>query len=266
MKQIILFLFALMFIGNTVLAQTLDKYDVFEKKKFETKVGTKLPYRILYPKNFDKSQTYPLVLFLHGSGERGDDNEKQLAYIGDRLLHEREHGFEEAIYIIPQCPETDMWIDSLHRADLKEFKNLYVENAYAPSKTMLALEELMEQMLAESFVDTNNVAVTGLSMGGFGTLDILERHPKWFTRAAVICGGGNIANSKRYARNTAIRLYHGGADSVVNPDLSRALYDRLRVEGISVNYTEYPGVDHNAWDYALKESTYIEWLITSSGW
>lgn len=262
MKRIILLLFIITCAYSATMAQSSEKYNVFEKGSVTDGKGGELPYRILYPQNFDETKEYPLVLFLHGSGERGNDNEKQLNYIGDRLLYELDHGFSQAIYIIPQCPENDMWVDSTHRADIKNFENLYLANAYTPSKTMLLLETLMLEMLNTPYVNTEHVAVSGLSMGGFGTLDILERHPEWFVKAAPICGGGNIANSKRYANNTAIHLYHGAEDSVVNPDLSRALYDRLRAEGTEVSYTEYPGVNHNAWDYALKEPDYIEWLLT----
>lgn len=258
----LLVLFSLLSLGFYMpLKSQHNKFEQFQKEVYEND-GHYLPYRILYPKNFNPNQQYPLVLFLHGSGERGNDNEKQLTYIGDRLLQERNHGFDEAIYILPQCPTNDMWVDSIHRDDLKSFKNLYIQRAYKPSESMRLVEGLMRLELSKKYIDKNKVAITGLSMGGFGTLDLLERHPEWFHKAAPICGGGNIANAKRYSNNTSIRLYHGSSDTVVSPDLSRALYDRLRADGANVSYLEYPGVNHNAWDFALKEPDYIHWLIS----
>lgn len=251
----------LLLLSLNISAQDLK---LFKKEVYTDKAGNTLPYRILYPKNYDKTKSYPLVLFLHGMGERGNNNEAQLSHIAPRLLAEREEAKNEAIFILPQCGENDMWVDSELRDNLKNFKNLYVEKEYPATLSMQLVEGLLDDMISRPQVDKQRLAVMGLSMGGFGTLDLLSRRPNTFVKAVPICGGGVMAFAQRYAGTTAIKLFHGGSDAVVTPDLSRALYDRLQTVGAEVSYTEYEGVNHNAWDYALKEPGLIEWLITPS--
>lgn len=251
----------LLFVAVNISAQDLK---VFQKETFKDATGNTLPYRILYPKEYDKNKAYPLILFLHGMGERGSNNEAQLNHVAPLLLAEREKGENETIVILPQCNENDMWVNEDLRANLKDFKNLYVEKEYAPTQSMQLVEKLLDKMISLPQVDKNRVSIMGLSMGGFGTLDLLSRRPNTFIKAAPICGGGVMAFANRYVGSTAIKLFHGADDSVVTPDLSRALYDRLQALGAEVSYTEYPGVNHNSWDNAFKEPNLIKWLTTPS--
>lgn len=250
-----------LFLAANLSAQDLN---LFKKETFKDQSGNTLPYRILYPKDYNKDKAYPLILFLHGSGERGNDNEAQLNHVAPLLLQERENAENETIVILPQCSEDDMWVNPELRSNLKEFRNLYAEKDYTPTPSMQLVEGLLDSMLNLSQVDKNRVSVMGLSMGGFGTLDLLSRRPNTFIKAAPICGGGVIAFANRYASNTAIKLFHGGADDIVTPDLSRALYDRLQTVGAEVSYTEYDGVNHNSWDNAFAEPELIRWLTTPS--
>lgn len=248
-------------VGINLLAQDLS---LFKKEQFKGSEGNTLLYRILYPKSFDKQKSYPLLLFLHGMGERGSDNEVQLTHIAPMLLSERDKEENEAIVILPQCPEDDMWISPELRDDLKSFKNLYVEGDYPITKSMSLVIGLLDKMLTLPQVDTKRVSIMGLSMGGFGTLDLLSRRPDTFMKAAPICGGGVLAFAKRYSPHTAISLFHGSEDLTVSTDLSRALFDRLQTLNADVSYKEYPGVKHNSWKNAFEEPGLMKWLTTPS--
>lgn len=244
------------------LSLSAQNLNLFKKEVFKDRQGRELPYRILYPKSYDKNSSYPLLLFLHGSGERGNDNEAQLRHISPLLLEEYNKDENKAIVILPQCPEDDMWISSELRDNIKAFSNLYIEQDYPISNALQSVSELLDHMLSLPQVDKNQVSIMGLSLGGYGTLELLSRRPNTFVKAAPICGGGVIAFAKRYSPYTAIKLFHGAEDKVVIPDHSRALFDRLKSLNADVSYKEYPGVEHNSWDYAFAEPGLMKWLTT----
>lgn len=238
--------------------------DFFKRMTFKDSNGKELLYRILYPKSYDKKKSYPLLLFLHGKGERGYDNESQLKYIASLLLSENEKEENEAIVVLPQCPENDSWYPEDLRSNIKTFDSLYVEREYAITDAMQSVSELLDYMMTQPQVRKEQISIMGLSMGALGTLDLLSRRPNTFAKAVPICGGGVMAFAKRYSPYTAIRLYHGSNDTIVSPDLSRALYDRLQILNADVSYKEYAGVGHNSWKYAFQEPDLIQWLTTPS--
>lgn len=234
----------------------------FRREIFVGKEGDTLQYRVLLPKVMEEGKLYPLLLFLHGLGERGSDNEAQLLYIDSLLLAERELGVNEAIVFLPQCPEDDMWISDSLRSDIKGFKNLYVERNYKMTKSLKLAGELVEATLKHPYIDPTRVAAMGLSMGGMGTLELIGRYPSVYKKAVAICGGGNFESAKKFVARTSLRLYHGSVDGVVPVDLSRAMYDRVRSIGGTVDYIEYEGVDHDVWHNVFAEPGLMEWLTT----
>lgn len=221
--------------------------------------GLTLPYKVMYPKDYDKNKTYPLVIFLHGAGERGNDNEAQLTH-GKQFLIDNFSEKYPAIVIAPQCPQGNYWAN-IKRHDNGLGISFSFLSTEKPTPTMKTLILLIEDWLASGHVDTSRVYVGGLSMGGMGTFELLWRMPETFAAAFPICGGSNVEKTKLYAKNTAVWIFHGADDSVVPVERSREMHEELkRLEG-QVKYTEYEGVNHNSWDNTFQEVELVPWLF-----
>lgn len=255
MKKYISIVIFLLFLTSTVSAG--DKL-TFLKKQFTTQNGYKLNYRVLYPKNYVPGKKYPVILFLHGAGERGSDNEAQLIHGGDMFADHSNRIQYPAIIIAPQCPKETKWIGFKINEGGK-ISNLLPS---APiSKPLGAVKELLDSFIKKEIVDTEQIHITGLSMGGMGTFDLLCRYPNLFASATPICGAVNLDRIARYKGKTAIRLYHGADDRVVEPQNSRDAFQILLKNGTKVSYKEYPGVEHNSWDNTFAEPDYLSWMF-----
>lgn len=234
----------------------------FEARLF-LRHGDTLPYRILLPENYDPQKKYPLILFMHGAGERGNDNEKQLTHGRKLFLDETARKKYPAIVIFPQCAAKNTWaVMDLPKDSAFKWSLIKFPADVPPTKPSALLHQLMDSLIASGTVDTRRLYVGGLSMGGMGTFDMLARYPKRFAAAFPICGAGNETLSSRYAKNTAVWIFHGSDDRVVPPNSSRLFYSNLRKEGADVKYTEYPGVGHNSWDNAFAEPELLPWLFS----
>ena len=239
-------------------------FSVFKKEIYKDKLGNELPYRILYPKKYETTKKYPLIIFLHGSGERGNNNEAQLIHSGQFFLKEYEKGKSEAIVVLPQCAEGASWVGDEIRQDLRTFQNLYSTNQYPITPPLqLVVELLQTALLTMPQINKECVSVIGMSMGGFGTFDLLARYPHLFSKAVPICGGGNLKQAELYAPYTSIKIFHGAEDKSVNPDLSRSMYDRLKSLNADVTYTEYAGIQHNSWVNTFAEPGLMRWLCST---
>lgn len=230
----------------------------FLKKQFTTKSGYKLNYRVLYPLNYNPEQTYPVILFLHGAGERGSDNEAQLLHGGNMFASYENQAKYPAIIIAPQCPEQKTWASYKHPKD-NDGKRFFPPAA-SITPEMSAVKELLDEYIAKGIVDTKRIYITGLSMGGMGTFDLVCRYPDLFAAASPICGGANYQRLANYKGRTAFSIYHGDSDRTVNVEWSRDAYKALQEAQAEVRYKEYPGVDHNSWDNAFAEPDYIGWM------
>ena len=257
MKKILTYL--LIVISATTSAQDLT---LFQKKEYVHSEGKVLPYRILYPENYDKNKKYPLVLFLHGAGERGNDNEKQLIHGAKLFLKEENRKNYSAIILFPQCPENSFWssvnIDRNKTPLTFEFN--YDNTITWP---LAAVQMLVNQLLNEESIDKKRCYITGLSMGGMGTFEMLYRFPELFAAAMPICGGGDTLHYDKRIKKTAFWVFHGDADPVVNVNASRAMVSKLKELKVSVTYTEYPTVKHNSWDNAFAEPTFLKWMFSN---
>lgn len=231
---------------------------VYKSFTYEASSGLKLPYRVLFPDNYDKSNHYPLLLFLHGAGERGNDNEKQLVHIASKFTSDEYQEKHPSIIIFPQCPENDYWAH-VNRDDGKWL----VEDTDKATPSMEAVMEMLNDFKRTEAVDKSRMYVTGLSMGGFGTYDLLSRRPNWFAAAIPICGGGNKRYSYKYS-HVPIWLFHGAKDPVVPVTLSRELADDFRGRSMRVRYTEYPEGGHDVWTQAWNEEKLLPWLFSHS--
>lgn len=242
---------------SSLFAQDLSLY---QSKLYISATGDSLPYRILYPENYDRNQRYPLILFLHGAGERGNDNQAQLTHGAKQFLDPVNRQKFPAIIIFPQCPANSYWSSVTINRDQQPLGLVfnYQNPMTAPLRSAI---ELTRSIMATESVDSKRVYITGLSMGGMGTFEAVYHMPVLFAAAAPICGGGD---AKAYTRKTAkvpFWVFHGDADAVVNVQLSRDMVARLKHLKGKVKYTEYPGVNHNSWDNAFAEPDFLPWLF-----
>ncbi|WP_373075003.1 prolyl oligopeptidase family serine peptidase [Zeaxanthinibacter enoshimensis] len=222
-----------------------------------------LQYRVMYPEGFSTSEDYPVVLFLHGSGERGNDNSKQLTH-GSALFSKAENREKfPAIVIFPQCPANDYWakVEVDRSVQPLDFKYHYEE---APTKPLDLTIQLMDSLLSEPYVKKDQVYVMGLSMGGMGTFEILYRRPEMFAAAIPICGGGDTNAAKEYATKVPLWIFHGARDNVVDPLLSVTMASSILEYGGYPNLTLYSDANHNSWDPAFKEPGLLAWLFSNT--
>lgn len=214
--------------------------------------GDTLRYRQLYP-DANPYRKYPLVIFLHGSGERGRDNDAQLKWGAMQFATDRNMSQYPAFVIAPQCPEGQTW------ANLESEANGVVQ-LEKPTKPMELLLKLIEVSVASLPVDPDRVYITGLSMGGFGTFDALGRRPDLFAAAIPVCGGGDVSKAQSYA-HIPIWILTGAEDNVVKPDFSTRLADALFDAGAKPGLTLYPEVGHFSWLMAYDDPLVMQWLF-----
>ena len=236
-----------------------QQHSEFEADSFVLGEDT-LPYRILYPQSFDPQGSYPLVLFLHGAGERGSDNYKQLTHGISRFTTKEALENFPCIVIAPQCPEEDYWSSAkIDRSsypldidfDYQRESNLSLKMAIA----------LVKNLMQHDYVDNDRIYLTGLSMGGMGSFEAIYREPELFSAAAIVCGGGDAAAYGSNPIKTRFWIFHGTDDIVVKVDYSREMHTRLQELGADVRYTEYAGVNHNSWENAYAEPDFLKWLF-----
>lgn len=250
------------FLLFTLLACCIYSFGQFKKATY-TIAGKTLPYRVMLPENYDAEKPYPLVVLLHGGGERGSDNEKQLVH-GKQFLVDHFQSAYPAIVLVPQCPTESYWANVSRSWIEGEKMEFLFGLTDQPSEAMEVLIPLINYWLSSGKVDLRKVYVGGLSMGGMGTFEILWRMPNVFAASFAICGGADTAKFAIYAQNTAIWIFHGESDSVVPVDLSRDAYTKLKERGCDVKYTEYEGVDHGSWENAFQERELAPWLFSHS--
>jgi predicted peptidase len=257
MKNSLLFLAVILMTLN-LRAQDFSAY---EKSSFVFK-GDTLPYRILFPKSFDPSKEYPVLVYLHGSGESGNDNEAQLIHGGKLFVADNFRETYPSIVIFPQCAKSSFWSNvKLPDRGVGE-TDLHFQIGGKPTKSMRTLVAFMDNFVAKPFVDHNRIYVGGSSMGGMGTFEILRRRPKMFAAAFPICAGDNVKNVKKY-KKVPIWIFHGIDDNVVPVSLSQSVADALKAgKAKEVKLSLYPGVGHNSWDNAFAEPELFPWLFS----
>jgi len=248
-------LFVIVVLSFLLAASVFSQNELFEKKQFIYKSDT-LPYRILYPENYDKSQNYPLFIFLHGSGERGNDNELQLKHGGSLFTNAQNRKKYPAIVIFPQCPMDSYWIY------LKETDSTFsYVNSKKPTIPMQLVIRLLSELKKNEGVDRKRIYIAGLSMGGMGTFDLICRQPHTFAAAVPICGGVNLERLKKI-KNVPLRIFHGDADNAVPVLHSRNAYIELKAMGAKkVQIVLFKGVGHNSWDHAFKMNDFMSWIF-----
>ena len=219
--------------------------------------GAPYRYQVFVPSSYAASnQRWPVILFLHGAGERGSDGLFQ-TQVGIATFIRRSPSNYPALVVLPQVPTDSLWVG-------------------APADAAIAA---LDQTMLEFRGDPDRVYLTGMSMGGHGTWNLAYKHPTRFAAIAPICGflehrllpgarsiippdsGDAFVALARRIGKLPTWIFHGEADPVVPVAGSRKAFDAIKAAGGDVRYTELLGVDHNAWDPAYGSQQFREWLF-----
>ena len=233
-------------------AQTACEMTVAEV--FTDADGGTLPYRIYLPAGIPAERKLPLVLFFHGAGERGTNNVSQLVHGVMPLIRYGQNAKDPAILLVPQCPNGMQWVsvpwgDSRHTMPTQ------------PSIPMRRALALLREKIRTLPVDPARVYVTGISMGGYGTWDAIQREPDLFAAAIPVCGGGDTACAPRI-RHIPIWTFHGEKDGAVPVCRSRDMAEALKSCGGNVRYREYPGAGHGVWTPTYNDTEVLTWFFS----
>ena len=239
---------ALLFIGVASDVSAQDAIDGFAARSFKASNGDTMPYRLFVPDATARSKPLPLILYLHGGGRVGRDNQKQIS--GGNTAGTHAWTTAEAQRRHPAFVLAPQFADSGRSARLNGWADV--------ADTVL---EIVAAVSREFAVDADRVYVTGQSFGGYGTWSFITKHPDVFAAAVPLCGGGDPSRIG-VARTLPIWAFHGGQDPVVPVTESRTLIAALRRAGSPVKYTEYPNVGHDVWIRAYAEPELAEWLFT----
>ena len=212
-------------------------------------------YRLLRPASIEPATTYPIVLFLHGAGERGNDNERQLKYFPTWMAEAPRRNGHPCFLVAPQCREEHAW----SAFDWQTNKAAALPDA--PTTDGAAAIAALEAVLAsEPAADPDRVYLTGLSMGGYGTWELAARTSERFAAMLPICGGGDEASAARIA-TLPTWCFHGESDPVVPVGLSRSMIAAIKAVGGTPIYSELEGVGHDSWTPAYGNPAVLDWLF-----
>ncbi|MDX1943955.1 MAG: prolyl oligopeptidase family serine peptidase [Pirellulaceae bacterium] len=236
-----------------LVTDAADVLDRFEARVYKDEAG-ELPYRLLKPKDYDPNKKYPLVVFLHGAGERGNDNKRQLVHGMADFASDANMEKYPAFVLAPQCASGKKWCEVDWGADSHTMPE-------KPSQGLAATFAVIEQLQKELSIDPNRLYITGLSMGGYGTWDAIQRRPDLFAAAVPICGGGDPAGAAQM-KDIPIWCFHGSDDTAVKVKRSRDMIKAIESAGGKPKYTEYPGVGHNSWSRTYADPAMFAWLFS----
>ena len=211
-------------------------------------------YRLLSPAKIEPGKKYPVVLFLHGAGERGDDNKLQLLYLPEQMAQPEWREKYPCILIAPQCREDKRWVEV-------DWSAKSHQQPKEPGDQMKVAMAILDNVLKAMPADPDRVYLTGLSMGGYGTWDAAARYEGRFAAAAPICGGGDEAMAKALV-DLPIWAFHGDQDGAVPVERSRKMIAAIEKAGGHPKYTELAGVGHNSWTPAYSDPKgLLPWLF-----
>ena len=235
-----------MTVASAVAGEKIPAAELTVPLVYTNAQGATIPYRFAAPKAVEAGKKYPLVILFHGAGERGANNVSQLVHGATDLLNYMREKKIEGYFIAGQCPSGKQWVDT-------PWTQLSHTMPEKPSESMALMIELIEKTMKELPVDRDQMLVTGISMGGYGTWDIVQRHPDWFAAAMPCCGGGDATLAWKI-RDVPIWAFHGDKDTVVPFKRSRDMVAALWAVNGKIRYREYPGVGHGCWG-----PTYADW-------
>jgi len=193
-------------------------------------------YLLFLPEGYgQKKQQWPLIMFLHGAGERGSDLNKVKVHGPPKIVENRKDF--PFIVVSPQCPEDDWWTDKVE-----------------------VLINLLDDIVARYKVDKERIYLTGLSMGGYGTWSLASEYPERFAAIAPICGGSNRIMALRL-RDIPVWVFHGAKDKVVPLEESEEMVNAIRSRGGNVKLTIYPDAGHDSWTETYNNQQLYDWFL-----
>lgn len=200
-----------------------------------------MPYRILVPRNYDSTKHYPLHVFLHGIGERGADNERQLSVGGARFQADSIRERYRAFIVFPQCPSSQYWF----------------------SEDILRKLRSLIDTLSEMYpIEEDRISIGGFSMGAYGTFEMVARNSGFFESAIAISGDGDERDAPLMAE-TKWRIFAGERDDIVPSMKTQNMANALEQAGAVVSFFLYPNADHgHTWVSAFAEPDYFQWLFS----
>ena len=209
----------------------------YNKSAVATYEGASLNYILTCPDDIQPGEKLPLIVFLHGAGERGDNIDLVKVYCVPKLFTQNPvHAGVRAYTLSPQCPVNSTWIDYKRE-----------------------LMSLIDSVIDSNQIELSRVSLCGISMGGFGTWELAMTHPHRFYKISPLCAGG--MNWRAWALKMPIRVYHGLRDDVVPICQSEAMVNSLKACGANVEFVVYDDLSHNCWDRAFEETDLISWLV-----
>lgn len=271
-----------------VSAAAIENYtELFTAATITDENNNSMNYQYYVPTDYESSKAYPLVVFLHGAGERGTDNMKQLTASSMMPHYFTKENMEKypCIILAPQCPIGKTWANATLG---DKWGNVsYSADDYETSPYEAMVITLVDELCGKYNIDQSRLYITGISMGGYGTWDIITRYPDKFAAAMPICGGSDSTKAATL-KNINIRTYHGADDTTVYPSGTEAMFKAMQENGVAAVkyvansygratetvttlenendatfiYTEYTGVGHGCWDAAYSDKRSFAWLFS----
>lgn len=252
---------------ETVADEPLKAIDVMKAESFVMSDGTEMPYRLYVPEDYNPEKQYSFLLFLHGAGNRGNDNKSQVSVntgLIDRIINGEKISYngteidssKEFIIVAPQCASEKQWVDTSWSVTPDPSYKL---SEIPQSQYMTAVVNLIDKMKADYNLNSARMYITGLSMGGFGTWDLIARYPDLFAAAIPMGGAGDVSMAKTIAK-TPVWTFHQLQDPTVSAEGTVAMVKALTKAGAEVKFTPYFDGVHNAWTKGYAEPDMLNWL------
>jgi predicted peptidase len=248
---------------NASAAVSSHKYDGYLTRTYTDAQGASMTYYLYVPRGYNPGQSYPLVLLLHGGGERASPKSTP-AQNRSLLLNDAYANVWSSLtvqsrwpsfIVVPQVMGDNQWVNT--PSDQGSY-----QLAPEPSVSLRLAKEIVDELQREyQGIDSNRLYITGLSMGGYGTWDAIERWPAYFAAAAPIAGAGDPAQASVLAQ-LPIWAFHGADDMNVPVSGSRAMIQAIRAAGGQPNYTEYPQAGHDIWMQVYTSSDFLSWFFS----
>ncbi|MBR5454091.1 MAG: prolyl oligopeptidase family serine peptidase [Clostridia bacterium] len=230
--------------------------DSFQRLSFTASNGEELPYCLYVPENYSEEYAYPLFLYLHGAGVRGDDNGAQVSESIQDLFLPRNTPIYDSIAVFPLCDADSLWANTDWIVDTYSIDETEI------SRNMVAVVELLDYLIETYSINTSRQYVTGISMGGYGTWDIIARFPDRFAAAAPICGGGDPTKGEAL-KDMPIWVAHDIEDYIVNVVASQSMVNAIReAGGEKLIYQETQGYGHSPWKLTYRDLAFQEWMFS----
>ena len=254
MRKLLLFALALMVGGLLRAQEQMPDASLFVAHRHVVGNDT-LPYLLYRSQKADTTvEALPLVIFLHGAGERGNDNVMQLKHCVKYFLDDTITSRYPFMLMAPQCPNEKRWVDTDWSLPEHTMDSL-------PTTELQGVMAVLDSLIACGAVDSTRVCICGISMGGYGTWEALQRWSEKFAAAIAICGGGDPAYAEAM-KDIPIYIFHGLLDGIVMPSRSIQMYGALNdVGNHEAVLVTYPKLEHGCWDEAFSTPGLLKWLF-----